>query len=50
MGIRAEAYPLIFERFYRVDKARSRSSNSLIGGAGMGLSIGRYSRMRTEAR
>lgn len=38
IGIPSEALPYIFERFYRVDRSRARSS----GGSGIGLTIARH--------
>ena len=41
-GIPAEARERIFERFYRVDKSRSRSGVAGGSGAGLGLAIAKW--------
>jgi histidine kinase len=38
IGIPPDALPYVFERFYRVDRSRARSS----GGSGIGLTIARH--------
>lgn len=39
IGIPPAAQPYVFDRFYRVDEARSRADGQEIGGTGLGLSI-----------
>jgi signal transduction histidine kinase len=46
MGIPADAVDHIFERFYSVDKARSRQS----GGSGLGLAIVRDTVLRNDGQ
>jgi len=41
VGIPAESLPHLFDRFYRVDRGRSRSPADGVGGHGLGLSITR---------
>jgi heavy metal sensor kinase len=41
MGIPAEFQPRVFDRFFRVDPARSRAENTATSGAGLGLAIAR---------
>jgi heavy metal sensor kinase len=41
-GVPAEAGQLVFERFFRVDKARARAGSDGGSGAGLGLSIARW--------
>jgi signal transduction histidine kinase len=45
-GIPKEAIPHVFDRFYRVDKARSRE----MGGSGLGLAIARWIAEKHDGR
>jgi two-component system OmpR family sensor kinase len=40
-GIPPDAQERVFDRFFRVDRARSREDTSTSGGAGLGLAIAR---------
>ncbi|WP_310487471.1 sensor histidine kinase, partial [Chamaesiphon sp. VAR_69_metabat_338] len=39
MGIPAEALPHLFDRFYRVDPARTATASDVSSGSGLGLAI-----------
>ena len=48
-GIPAAAQPHVFDRFFRVDKARSRDESLNGSGAGLGLSIAKWGHTRHRA-